>query len=110
MNPTNDPHENEALSRVLKTHWRVAPEKNPRFRADVWARIEARRSEPANWFGWLKQHTFSVGGIALIAVTLSIVGGNQLATAQADRVRDRMMARYAASIDPQQHVKQESLP
>ena len=93
-------HHDEALRRLLRTHDRVQPVRNPAFRADVWARIEARRQVPVTWAAWLRPHLAGFTMVAAASVILAAGAGGWAATARAGREREAMVARYVASIDP----------
>jgi hypothetical protein len=99
MNPnSNDPE----LGPLLREHFQVGPAKNPAFRAEVWARIEANRRSPATWSVWLRLNATRFAMLAIATATIGGLGGGWIATAQAQQNREQLVERYLASIDPHQ--------
>lgn len=100
----------EQLRRLLRQGWTVSPRPDPGFRAAVWARIEAGRRQPANWFAWLKVHVASVTLYAAASIAFVGTSGGLLATRQAGHDREQLIQRYVTSIDPHQRVDAEGRP
>lgn len=99
MNPNSN---NAELGQLLRTNLEVGPTKNPNFRAEVWARIEANRRNPASWATWLRFNAARFTVAAVITVTIFSVGGGLIANAQAHQNREQLVRQYLASIDPHQ--------
>lgn len=78
--------------------------RNPAFRAAVWARIEQRRRSPVTWRAWVRMHFagFALAAVASVAVA-SALGGWAAKTRQT-AMRETMLIRYVASIDPHHQV------
>lgn len=87
------------ISRELRA-WRVAPRRNPTFRSETWARIEAHRADLAvGWGHYLRRH-----GVAWVAVfVLTAIGagwsGHAVGRQRNERDRDAILASYVAAID-----------
>lgn len=90
----------ESLTRLLRERCAVAPERNPEFRATVWARIEARKRGPATWVAWWRTNSLRFGTLAVASVMLAGVGGAWMARWESQRTREQLVQRYLASIDP----------
>lgn len=92
--PTHDP-----LSRELRT-WRVAPRRNPNFRTETWARIEAhRRDLELGWGTYLRRH-----GAAWLTVFLFVAigagwGGHAVGAHRNNDAREAILTTYVAAID-----------
>lgn len=100
-----NPNPNDAeLGLLLRENFHTSPTKNPAFRAEVWARIEANRRLPATWSAWLKLNAVRFAMIALATAALAGVGGGWIATAQAEQTREQLVQSYLASIDPHQKI------
>jgi len=98
-----NPNPNDAeLGPLLRENFQVGPAKNPAFRAEVWARIEANRRSPATWSAWLRLNAARFAMIVIVTVTISSVGGGWVAKTQAKQNREYLVQQYLASIDPHQ--------
>ncbi|MFT3783193.1 MAG: hypothetical protein QM790_14385 [Nibricoccus sp.] len=98
-------HSNKGpLNQLLRANWQVEPVKNPAFRAEVWARIEANRRAPSTWSAWLRVNALRFASAAAACVIIASVGGGWIATARASQEREQLVQRYLASIDPHQHT------
>ena len=87
----------DSLSRVLKD-WRVVPTRAPQFRAEVWARIGARK-EAESWIGYLRGHIAVVAGALALAVVVGAVGGRSQARALAAEESARLASAYVQGMD-----------
>lgn len=102
----------EVLTRTLR-EWRVTDPLPPRFREQVWSRIEKSERTPSRvfWFDVLAylERLFAVPKLAIsYAVVLLALGlgtGYLAANAQEKRVSDELALRYVQSIDPYQKAK-----
>lgn len=93
----NSPDSDSPLSRLL-AEWRLAPDRNPRFRADVWARIDAARPARA-WSDYARLHVAWVAGVLALAVAVGALTGREEARARANADRAAMAAAYVHSLD-----------
>lgn len=100
----------EQLQQLVRQSWPAYPERNPGFRAAVWARIEAGHRLPVTWGAWLKQHLPSVAAYAAAVVLVAGASGGLLASRQVERDRETQIQRYVASIDPHQRVSAVTTP
>ena len=98
--PPNDP-----LKRALRA-WSPAVAPNPRFRAEVWARIEQAQTRPPSWTAWARQHLWPVTGLAATTAVLAVALGVFTAQAQAGHAREEMLQAYLVSIDPHQQIRE----
>lgn len=80
----------KSLSQIL-AQWRLTPRRNPQFRAEVWARLEARRHD-VSWFAYARSRVPLVAGV----LTLALVAG---ALTGRERVNVRLAADRAALAD-----------
>ena len=87
----------DSLSRVLQD-WRVVPARAPQFRAEVWARIGARK-EAESWIGYLRGHIAVVAGALALAVVVGAVGGRSQARALAAEESARLASAYVQGMD-----------
>lgn len=90
--PSSDP-----LLRTLAA-WRVAPTRNPQFRAAVWARLERGSAAPP-WVVFARQHVVAVGGALVLAVTLGAVTGHGRARSRVAADSERLAAAYVQGLD-----------
>jgi len=98
LNPTmNSSDHHETLSRTL-ADWRVAAPRSPRFRTDVWARIEAARRAPT-WAGYLRAHGALVAGALMVAVVLGAWSGRERARGRDAAARSALVADYVHGLD-----------
>ena len=93
----NSLNPNETLSRAL-ADWRVVPPRNPRFRAEVSARIEAARCTPT-WTGYMRAHGTLVAGALMLAVVLGAWTGREQARERAAAARAAIVADYVHGLD-----------
>lgn len=93
----------DPIRNLLKT-WNPSLAPAPRFRAEVWAQIEARRT--SGWRAWLPNLSELARRPASVAalLALSAVVGLGAAQFQADRIRlaerEARLQQYVTSIDP----------
>ncbi len=90
-NPT-DP-----LSRAL-AGWRVAPQRNPQFRARVQARLAVGDAE-LPWSTYARRHLAGVAGALAIALVLGALGGQEIAQARAAAQSARLATTYVQGLD-----------
>lgn len=97
-----------ALRNLLKEHGHVPAARNPAFRSEVWARIEQRRRVPSTWWAWVRMHLagFTLAAFASVAVASAL--GGWAAKARQTAMRETMLIRYVASIDPHHQVDSSS--
>jgi hypothetical protein len=93
----SSPNPSDPLLRAL-TDWRIAPQRNPQFRAAVWQRIEAARRAPT-WTGYVRAHSALVAGALMLAVVLGAWGGRERARARDAAARDALVAEYVHGLD-----------
>jgi Lon protease-like protein len=91
------PETNDVLSRAL-TAWRVAPPRNPRFRAAVWARLEAARMA-VTWPGYARAHAAVLAGALALAVVAGGWVGTERAQARVAAERAEIVSAYVQSLD-----------
>jgi hypothetical protein len=88
---------NESLARTL-AEWRVAPSRNPQFRTDVWARIEAARHAPS-WTGYVRAHGALVAGALMLALVLGGWTGRERARERDAAARAALVTEYVHGLD-----------
>jgi len=88
------------LRLLLRDHILAEPVRNAAFRAEVWARIEARGRGMDSWPGWLRAHAGGFVLVALIGILLAVTGGGLLAANEKTRRGEKLVEQYLASIDP----------
>lgn len=93
----NSPETNDFLSRAL-ADWRVAPPRNPQFRAAVRGRIEAARAV-VSWPGYARAHAVVVAGALGLAVLVGGWVGREQAQARVAAKRAEMATAYVQSLD-----------
>jgi hypothetical protein len=98
----------EQLGPLLRDNWQVRPVKNPDFRTEVWARIEATRRAPATLGAWLRLNAVRFAFLTIASIAVAGTSGGWIAKAQANQNREQLVQRYLASIDP--HQKTEITP
>jgi len=96
--------QDDALRGLLRDSHPADAQANPRFRAEVWSRIEAARRQPRSWFAWARIHLFGVGTVVAASLIVSAAGGGWIAKVQVAHEREQLVERYLASIDPHAHV------
>lgn len=92
--------QDDALRSLLRESHPAETQPNPRFRAEVWARIEASRRQPRSWFAWARIHLVGVGAAVAASLIVSAAGGGWAARVQSAHEREERVERYIASIDP----------
>ena len=88
---------NDPLPGVLAS-WRLRPTVNPRFRADVWQRIEAA-GRPSNWARFARAHPALVSSILAAAVVVGAVSGRTEARQKTEADRAAVAASYVHQLD-----------
>jgi anti-sigma factor RsiW len=78
--------------------WRVTPPRNPQFRAEVRARLEATRHAPT-WSGYLRAHGALVAGALMLALMLGAWTGRVQARDRAAAARAALVADYVHGLD-----------
>lgn len=94
MNPADS---EKLLSRAL-AEWRVAPRRNPSFRADVRARIERERRTPT-WPGYVRAHGALVAAALALAVLVGAWSGRERARAREAQAQAALVAEYVHGLD-----------
>lgn len=92
---SNEP--DDALSRTLST-WRVTPAAAPRFRSEVWARIE-RTADSSSWAGYLRHRLPAIGGAFALALVLGAFSGTATARARVQADSAQLANAYVQSLD-----------
>jgi hypothetical protein len=92
---TSDPK--ESLSRAL-ADWRVAPSRDPGFRAEVQARIQAERHAPG-WAGYVRAHGALIAAALMLAVGLGAWSGRAQAQQRDAAARAALVADYVHGLD-----------
>ncbi len=87
----------ETLSHTL-ADWRVTPQRNPRFRTAVWARLEADR-RPPTWAGYARAHRAIVAAALMAAVVLGAFTGRERARERDAAARAALVADYVHGLD-----------
>lgn len=94
-----EPNSRDSLSRALQT-WRVAPRRNPNFRAETWARIESRRgSADVGWLVYLRRHGAAWALALAVSAGAAGFGGHWAGERRNERDRDAILAMYVTAID-----------
>ena len=93
----NAPKPEDSLSRTL-ADWRVTPRRDPQFRTEVHARLEAARRAPS-WGGYVRMHAAPVTGALAVAVAAGGLIGREQAKARVDAERTAMVSSYVQSLD-----------
>ena len=91
------PSEPDRLPRVL-ADWRVAPARNPQFRAAVRARIETARGAPT-WSDYVRAHGALVAGALAVAVVVGAWRGREQARERDAMARATLVAEYVHGLD-----------
>jgi hypothetical protein len=107
MRPENPIQNDEALNRALR-EWKVEAALPPRFREEVWRRIEHREVPEPAWLAFLRRLSaaFARPSLAVSYVTVLLLAGLlvgywQVRVARA-HLGETMGARYVQMIDPYQ--------
>jgi hypothetical protein len=96
----DSPEPADSLSPKLQA-WRVAPQRNPQFRAEVWQRIATRgRSNALPWTGYVRSHAGTVAGAVAIASLLGALAGRDQARTRVAAESTRMASAYVQALDP----------
>lgn len=95
MEPPNPP---DSLSRAL-AGWRVAPRRNPRFRALVQARLHGGEAAELPWTAYARRHFAGVAGALALALALGAIGGQEIARARAAAQSARLATVYVQGLD-----------
>ena len=93
MNFRNAP---DSLSPTL-ADWRLAPPRDPEFRAGVWARIGGSR--PVTWSAYVRRHAAAVGGVLVLAVAVGAFTGREQARNRRADESARLAAAYVQGLD-----------
>ena len=88
---------NEPLIQTLQV-WRVRPPSDPRFRSEVWRRIEALRGT-GSWAGFARAHAAGLAAAVVLTAGLSGWIGHTAAQVHVRADRDTLLAGYVASLD-----------
>lgn len=102
--------DDSSLRELLRENCTVAPVRNPGFRAEVWARIDAARRAPSTWGAWLRVHVLGVSLVATASIVFAGAGGGLLAGARDRHEREQLVQRYLSSIDPHQSPAGDGAP
>jgi hypothetical protein len=78
--------------------WRVAPPRNPSFRAAVWGRIRAA-GENRSWGGYVRSHAALVTAALALALAAGALAGRESARVRAERDRNALAAAYVHALD-----------
>ena len=93
----NSPEPDEALKRAL-ADWRIAPRRDPQFRAAVWTEIRGT-ARGMSWSGFVRAHAAFVAGIVAAAVITGGWIGRDRAQARADADRAAIATSYVRAMD-----------
>ena len=93
----NSPNSHDPLPGALAA-WQIAPRRNPRFRAEVRARIDATR-RPSAWSAYLRTHGALVAAALVGAVALGGWRGHEQARERGAQARAALVADYVHGLD-----------
>jgi hypothetical protein len=93
----NANHEHSGLGGLLP-EWKVDPKRNPRFRTEVWGRIEASKAA-SSWTGYAWAHAPWITGVLALAIVLGAIGGREQARAQASADQAALASAYVHALD-----------
>lgn len=93
------------LGRLVRQNWPVSPQKNPRFKPEVWARIH---STPQTWYAWCRGRLPILAPVTALVVALAGLAGVHLARETTSLARD--VESYIASIDPHRQLASSTDP
>jgi len=98
----NSPEPNDFLPPVLAT-WRVTPPVNPRFRSEVWARLQI----PArvSWANYVRSHLAGWTMVAALLMVTSVWTGHAMGEAELNAQREAMVVSYLVDLDPRVQAK-----
>lgn len=80
------------------SHWRVDPPRNPQFRAEVWARIDAA-ARPSTWAKFARAHPGLVTSALAAAILLGAWRGRTEAREQTAADRYAIAGDYVHALD-----------
>jgi hypothetical protein len=93
--PSSQP--NDPLSSLL-AQWRVQPRRNPAFRAEIWARIEAAPTS-SSWAGFARAHRAMVVSAFVAALLVGGWTGREEAHQRREHDRTMLAANYVHALD-----------
>jgi hypothetical protein len=93
----HSPDSHDSLSRAL-ADWRVAPRRDPQFRARVWERISAA-VRPLPWRSYARQHAAALAGVLAVAIVAGALTGRERAHARAAADSAQLAALYVQTYD-----------
>lgn len=99
MNPTpmDNPRPPDSLSRTLAA-WRVVAPRHPRFRTEVWSRIEAA-ADTQPWVVFARRHAAAVGSALALAMVVGAATGHGWARARVAADNERLVSAYVGGLD-----------
>ncbi len=101
--------EDESLRKVLG-QWKIEQPLPPRFKEQVWRRIEQAANAPTAWELWQRwlESVFAKRTVALAYVTVLLLAGLTAGYVQGQAHQQRwqaqLAARYVQSLDPYQNT------
>jgi hypothetical protein len=93
----NFPEKDDAVAQALRD-WRLNPPHDPRFRAAVWARIEAAR-RGVSWPGYARTHAMVFASALVLALALGGWIGRAEARARVAADRAEIASAYVQALD-----------
>ena len=93
----DSPQPPDSLSGVL-ADWRVAPRRDPQFRASISARINAGPTT-LPWAGYVRRHAGVFVGAMAVAIVAGAIGGHERARARAAAESAQLAAAYVQGLD-----------
>jgi hypothetical protein len=94
----DSPQPEDSLSRTL-SEWQVAPQRDPRFRTEVWRRIQAGGGASLPWAAYARGHAAVVAGALAVAVVAGALAGRGQAHARVVADSARMASAYVQALD-----------
>lgn len=91
------PKRNEELARTLAA-WRLAPRRNPEFRAAVRARIDALPAA-TSWRGYARVHAAALAGALAVALVAGALAGREQARSRVAADRAEIAQAYVQALD-----------
>jgi hypothetical protein len=79
--------------------WRVAPARDPQFRANVWSRIEGEATAQS-WPEFVRRHAFWVAGTLALAAAVGALAGSGRARSKTEADRMALATGYVHALDP----------
>ncbi len=98
----NSSNPNDFLPPVLAT-WRVTPPVNPRFRSEVWARLQSQTRE--SYATYVRSHLTGWTMVAALLVVTAVWTGHAVGEAKLNAKRDAMVVSYLVDLDPRVQAK-----